>query len=261
MTVRAYWAHYRIQLREDMRYFWSDSFWSGAISTFYASLLILFYDAAGTSNCGGLSCPLLVWDLLTTEFVSAPASNFVKTITLQVKSGEIIGRMSRPSNYAVAAFAEHVGATLPSLLACAAFMIPLAASIAGIAAISPLGSIMFLVCCALAIILDFMISLSIGLLAFWTEDARPYRWVYGKIIFIIGGLFFPLDIYPEAVRNVVMWLPPAFLAYHPATVLVNPTAEGIITAVFGAIAWIGVFAIISTMVWRAAVKRVEVNGG
>jgi len=261
MSVRAYWAHCRIQIREDMRYFWSDAFWNGALTAFFALLLILFYDAAGTIEFGGLTWAMLVWYIFAVQFSSGPASMFVRTVTLQVNSGEIITRMSRPSNYALASFWEHVGTIIPSSLARLLFIIPIAGMIAGFAILSPLSVVAFLVCCALAIVLDYVISLCIGLIAFWTEDARPYRWVYSKIIFIIGGTFFPLDIYPEAIRNVVKWLPPAFLAYHPAMALVKPTTEGIITAIFGAVAWIGIFAIIASIVWRAAVKRVEVNGG
>lgn len=261
MTVRAYWAHTRISLREDFRYFWSDSFWNGAITAFYAGLLILFYDAAGRNVVGGLTWSMTVWYLFAVQFASASASNFVKTLTLHIRSGEIVSRMSRPSNYIMASFGEHLGSVTPKLLACFGFMLPLGAVIVGFDAITLLGVAAFALCVLLAIVLDFSISLILGLLAFWTEDARPYRWIYNKIIFIIGGMFFPLDIYPEAVRNVVQWLPPAFLAYHPASVLVRPTAEGIATAVFGALAWIGVFALIGAFVWRAAVRRVEVNGG
>ena len=44
--------------------------------------------------------------------------------------------------------------------------------------------------------------LAIGLLAFWLEEVSPVFWIVQKAIFILGGLFLPIDFFPPGLAAV-----------------------------------------------------------
>lgn len=198
MTVRAYWAHCRIQLREDMRYFWSDAFWNGALTAFFALLLILFYDAAGTTQFGGLTWPMLVWYIFAVQFSSGASSAFVRTVTLQVRSGEIVTRMSRPSNYALASFWEHVGTSIPSALALG---------------LSILVSFLWLSVLLISTSLPFYLERSSRL----TQNIRAVA---------VGFSSWPVNVYRPLVRMVLFITLLAFLGAYPADLVRTFTWQG-----------------------------------
>ena len=69
---------------------------------------------------------------------------------------------------------------------------------------------------ALAFLLQFLIKMSLALLAFWVEDTGPFFWIYSKVLFTLGGLFVPIDIYPEWLRRVAVMMPFNYVLYQPA---------------------------------------------
>src|SRR5262245_37319895 len=61
----------------------------------------------------------------------------------------------------------------------------------------------------------------IGLLAFWLEDVSPVYWVWQKLLFMLGGLMLPLELYPHVVQRAALFTPfPAMLAL-PASFMLN----------------------------------------
>ena len=55
--------------------------------------------------------------------------------------------------------------------------------------------------------IDFGVQFGIGLGAFWVEDTWAFRFLYTRIVMIFGGMMLPLDILPDAVRQVARALP------------------------------------------------------
>jgi ABC-2 type transport system permease protein len=49
--------------------------------------------------------------------------------------------------------------------------------------------------------------LGIGLLAFWLHDVAPVYWVWQKLMFVLGGLLLPLELYPAFIQRVAAFTP------------------------------------------------------
>jgi ABC-2 type transport system permease protein len=62
----------------------------------------------------------------------------------------------------------------------------------------------------------------IGLLAFWLDDVSPLYWLWQKSMFVLGGLFVPLALYPDWLRLVALWSPFSALVSGPGSMAIDP---------------------------------------
>ena len=121
----------------------------------------------------------------------------------------------------------------------------------------PVGLITIL----LGILLGTSLQMIIGLLAFWFEEVMPFWWIIQKLVFVIGGMFIPIDVYPEWLQNIARYTPFAFAAYWPATVFVDHSPQRVATTLIGQVAYISLFGLIAALVFRAAVRKLHAQGG
>jgi ABC-2 type transport system permease protein len=56
----------------------------------------------------------------------------------------------------------------------------------------------------------------IAVFAFILEDSTFIRLMINKLYFVFGGLFFPLDIYPQRMQTISSYLPFKYYLYAPA---------------------------------------------
>ncbi len=71
----------------------------------------------------------------------------------------------------------------------------------------------------LAFVLRFIIQYTFSMFAFWTERATAIEQVWFLFYLFLSGMIAPLDLFPEAVRTVVLWTPFPYLVYFPAGLL------------------------------------------
>lgn len=261
MNLLPYFAQFKIQLREDSR-----NFPSLIISSFahigYVSVVLLFYSATNLSAFfGNFTWPMLVWYFIVAQVLISNQDSMVKVISNQIQNGDIVSALSKPYYYPFAMLAVHLAECMIESSALLLLAIPLGLFLAGTSPLTVYGIVFGVIIVMLAYTLDFFISMCIGLIAFWTEDASPYRWVYAKILFILGGLLFPLDIFPPAFQTVVKLLPPAFLLYYPARLVVNFSWGLLETVVLGQLAYLIIFAILARLIYAKAIRKVNINGG
>jgi len=113
----------------------------------------------------------------------------------------------------------------------------------------------------LAMSLNFVIELIIGLLAFWFEDTYAFFWIYQKIVFTLGGLFLPLDLFPNGLRQVAAALPFTSISYAPARLSAAFTAQLFAATAATQMGWLLVLGLLAGVVYSRAVRRLSVNGG
>jgi ABC-2 type transport system permease protein len=114
---------------------------------------------------------------------------------------------------------------------------------------------------ALALVLDALIAVLIGLAAFWIEETLPIFWIYQKLLFTAGGLFLPLEMFPQGLRRIADWLPFRFITYAPARAFVDFEFDFMVRGMLGQIAYIAVMVLLVMLVWRRAQRRMVVHGG
>jgi len=112
-----------------------------------------------------------------------------------------------------------------------------------------------------AAILSFSLVIFLGLLTFWFEDASATYWIYQKFVFIAGGMLVPLDVLPDWLYPYIMHLPFSFATYLPTKLFIKFSWENFVTTLLGQIIYSLIFFFLVSVVYRAGIKKVNINGG
>jgi ABC-2 type transport system permease protein len=202
----------------------------------------------------------LVWYLAATEWILLSAPPIHLEIQEAVRRGDVVYRLGHPVSYVVAEFASGLGllAVRAPLLGLTAFLCAFAFTgwtppPAALLVVVPFGFG--------ASALITALYLGIGLLAFWIQDVAPVYWVWQKLMFVLGGLMLPLELYPAFVQRAALFTPFPSLLAAPAsfvlgTHLVTPGALAGRLAIWSVATALGV-----SWIFRRAVSRVTINGG
>ncbi|HKB12878.1 MAG TPA: ABC-2 family transporter protein [Vicinamibacterales bacterium] len=202
----------------------------------------------------------LVWYLAMTEWILLSAPPIHLEVQEAIRRGDVVYELGRPASYVVAQFASCLG-----LVAARA---PLLGATAGVCAfaltrwVPPLA--------ALAVAIPFGLAatavmaalhLAIGLLAFWLEDVSPVFWVSQKLMFVLGGLMLPLQLYPLFIQRLAAFTPFPVLLGGPASLVLGPGGAGVAELARGLALWSAVIAIAVRWLFRRATATMTINGG
>jgi ABC-2 type transport system permease protein len=201
----------------------------------------------------------LVWYLAVTEWIllSTPARHL--EIQEEVRRGDVAYQLARPVSYPRAALAQCLGTLLVRAPALGAVACGCAFAFTG--RLPALGTLLLVVplgVLASAILAELYVAL--GLVAFWLRDATPLYWVAGKLLFILGGLMLPLDLYPRWLQVVAACTPFPVLLSGPAGFLLHPGAVAWLLAL-RLLFWGGVLFGLVELVFRRATRTLQLDGG
>jgi len=235
------------------------------------------FGVSGKAELAGYSLAGMVWYLAMTETVILSTSRIFMEISEAVKAGDLAYTLARPLNYPFFQVANSLGNSVPRFLLnllTAAVVVSLGMGrlpITSAGSVQALGSadgagnlpglIAFLGMAALALLLDALIAVLIGLAAFWLEEIAPLFWIYQKLLFTIGGMFLPLEMFPRWLQAAVRWLPFQFITYAPARAFVAFDPDFVLRAMLGQVAYIVLLSALVTLIWQRAQRRLVVHGG
>ena len=235
----------------------------------FMALWTTAFGVSGQTELEGYSLVAMVWYLAMTETITLSTSRVFLEISEAVKTGDLAYTLARPLSYPFYQVANSLGNSAPrfliNLLTAAAVVglgmgrVPVLSGAEGAGSLPGLAA--FLGMAALALLLDALISVLIGLTAFWIEEVTPVFWIYQKLLFTIGGMFLPLEMFPDWLRQVTKWLPFQFITYAPARAFVAFEPGFVLRAVAGQAAYVAVLAALVALVWRRAQRRLVVHGG
>ncbi|MGC4088635.1 MAG: ABC-2 family transporter protein [Polyangiaceae bacterium] len=202
----------------------------------------------------------LVWYLAITEWIvlSTPLVNM--DIEQEIRRGDVAYRLPRPVSYVGSLLFEGLGqlsVRLPTLgVAAFGFAWALTGSVPGGSArvlwVVPLAAFASVVLTSLYVL--------VGLLTFWLGESTPVYWVCQKLLFVLGGLMLPLELYPPLVSRVAKFTPFPSLLYAPASLVFDTGASAVAVATALA-AWLAVLIALSAVLVRAARRRLSLSGG
>ena len=221
----------------------------------------LWKTVLGGGQIAGLNATGMLWYMVFTEVItlSTPATH--RTVSNDVKSGDLAYKLSRPYSYILYYLAVHCGEflvrLLTNLLVGAAFAYLTMGSLA--VEWDKLG--WMILGLALAVAINFLMNFSLALLAFWLEDNRPFFWIFNKLVFIFGGLFVPVEAYPAGLRFISYLLPLRYGVSAPARLIVNFENGFLWQMLGGQIVWALLLSLLVSALFRKGVRQVHVHGG
>jgi len=202
----------------------------------------------------------LVWYLAATEWVVLSAPPIHIGIQEAIRRGDVVCQLSRPVSFVGAAFAEGLG-----LMAVRAPALAVTACVCAFVFtgwMPPLGLLACTVPFGLAAAaLITALNLWVGLMAFWLEDVSPVYWLSQKLLFVLGGLMLPLELYPDFIRRAAAFTPfPSVLA-GPASFVLQRSSAGAGVLARDLAIWSAVTALAVWWAFRRAASALTVNGG
>ncbi|MGI6081758.1 MAG: ABC transporter permease [Limnochordia bacterium] len=212
-------------------------------------------------DIAGLDGARMLWYMVFTEVIALSTPGSHTLVSEEVKSGDLAYKLVRPYSYTLYYFAAHCGEFLirfiTNLTVGATFaylaMGPLAVEWA------TLGWV--LLGFALSVAINFLVCFALALMAFWLEDNRPFFWILNKMVFIFGGLFVPVEAYPEGLRRISYLLPLRYGFSAPARLVVRFDYPFLRQMLAGQLIWVTVLAVLVAAMFRKGVRRVHVHGG
>ena len=114
---------------------------------------------------------------------------------------------------------------------------------------------------AFAAVVLTVIYLLIGALAFWLGETAPVHWVCQKLLFVLGGLMLPLELYPRTLLTVAHLTPFPAMLYAPASLVLGTagTSAGTVACWLGV--WFALLVALAALLLRSAHRKLQLGGG
>ncbi len=239
----------------------SRTMFMGTILYIFMHLWSAVYSGLGNRRLGDLTLQQMIWYLMVTESIFMSSPRVTMEIDEEVRTGRLSAQLLKPLSYAISKMAQVLGERLIRFIMNVITGVLVALILVGPIPFSAAGLAMFALVLPLAFAVDFLGFFSIGLCAFWMESTTGLMLIYARLTMLLGGMMMPLEIFPQAVQSIVRALPFASMVYGPARVFVAPERSLFTHTLYTQVVAFALFAVITWIVQRAALKSVQNNGG
>ena len=110
--------------------------------------------------------------------------------------------------------------------------------------------------------LQFFISFSLGLIAFWILDIGSITFIIFSVEILLGGHIFPVDAFPQWLQVICLRLPFAYETWFPAAILIGHVhGFALLSGFLWQWAWVGFFYVLSGILWKRGLHQYTAVGG
>lgn len=120
----------------------------------------------------------------------------------------------------------------------------------------------FLVSLALTAFLQFFMSFTMALLAFWVLEVSTFIFILFAFEYIAGGHLFPIDILPGWVSAALQFTPFPYQLFFPVSIYLGRLSSGAMIRGFVLQAgWVLFFYLLGRFVWSRGIRKYTAVGG
>lgn len=262
--IRKYSEVTKITMSNSLVYFWdflSKNIFFVFIMFVYLMLWKNIYSSKG-GTIGGLDLNAMIWYLVVTELVTLSRTNIHIQVNEDVKTGNIAYLLNKPYNYVIYCFSYFLGEVGIKLLTNGIIGIAI-----GLVYVGPLENFNFvhlpfiLLSIIVGCFIHFFIYITLALTSFWFEENNAFFWIYSKLVFTLGGMLMPIELFPHWLKGLAQYLPFAYVTYVPARLAVDFTFVNFYKQFGIQILYLIIFFIISMILYRKGTRNLNVNGG
>jgi ABC-2 type transport system permease protein len=120
----------------------------------------------------------------------------------------------------------------------------------------------FLVSLALTGLLQFFLSYTMALLAFWVLEVSTFIFILYAFEYLAGGHLFPLDLLPAPLFHALQWTPFPYQLFFPVNVYLGRVAGAALTqGILIQAAWVALAYLLARGMWSRGIRRYSAVGG
>ena len=105
-----------------------------------------------------------------------------------------------------------------------------------------------------------LIQAIVGILAFWVTEIWPFAETVDVVLYLFGGMLAPIELMPQAIQRITVYLPFRYVLYEPARMLLG-TQPDPLGVLWKQTVFVVILFVIYRLVWRAGIRRYEGIGG
>jgi ABC-2 type transport system permease protein len=180
----------------------------------------------------------------------------------RVREGQVAFDLVRPVGFVPQMFAHLVGSSFATVIfGLVALPFIFFAGTLGAPA-SPTALLLYLASFVLAYVIMTLLTLMLGMIAFWTTEISGLEMLYRLINQFFAGALVPVSLFPGAIRIIADVLPFQATTYTPVALYVGRVrGADALGAVSVQAVWVVVLIFASWAMWQRALHRVVVQGG
>lgn len=254
----------KITMSNSLVYFWnflSKNLFFVFIMFIYLMLWRNIYGQKGGS-IGGLTINKMIWYLVITELVNLSRTDIHNQVNEDVKTGNIAYLLNKPYNYVLYCFSYFIGEIGIKLLTNG-----IVGLVIGLLYVGPLQGFNFvyvpfmLLSLLVGCMIHFFIYIVLALTSFWFEENSAFFWIYSKLVFTLGGMLMPVDLFPKWLQAITKYLPFVYVTYIPAKLTVDFSFSRFLVQFPIQLLYLIFFFIIALAMYRKGARNLNVNGG
>ncbi|MFD2172098.1 ABC transporter permease [Tumebacillus lipolyticus] len=263
LKLAKYTAVGKISVRNNLAYLYDliiRSFFLLVILYVFVQLWSVTYESVGENLIAGYTFEQIIWYLIFAEaFVMAAPRHSLK-VEEEVLKGDIGYQLTRPMSYLLFHYATYMGEGLVRVLVNLLIGGALGVFLFGIPDFG-FGWLGFLIMILGSFTVNYLLTMMVGLCAFWVEEVRGIDFVYNKLLFTIGGMMIPLEMMPDMLRSVCEYLPFQAIVYFAAKTAVQFDGVAMIKMIGIQALWVLLITSVLVLIYKRGVKKLNVNGG
>jgi ABC-2 type transport system permease protein len=121
---------------------------------------------------------------------------------------------------------------------------------------------LFLLSTVLTALLQFFLSYTMAMLAFWVLEVSTFIFILYAFEYIASGHLFPLDILPPALAKALFLTPFPYQLYFPISIYMGKaTGDDLLRGFAMQIAWVVAAYFFARFAWRHGIKKYSAVGG
>jgi len=114
----------------------------------------------------------------------------------------------------------------------------------------------------MAFLIGFLLESLVGLLSFWFLEVSSLIFIFMMLNYFMSGHMVPLDWFPEPFAGAMKFLPFQYLAYFPATIMLQRyTPDQLQLHLLVELGWVVALFILNRIVFIRGIRRYSAFGG
>ena len=194
-----------------------------------------------------------------TEWITFSTAAIYLRLEDDIRLGTLEPHLLRPKPYLVQKIAETLGDSFGRYVALGTVAL-IALALSG-RAIPPAPAFVYAATLGvLGVIIGVLLLTLTGLAAFWVRRVLPPYLIMQKSIFLLGGLFAPISLYPVWLYRFAAATPFAANLFFAGNQMIAPSAQSFGHALVLQLFWIAALGALVTLVWRAGLRKILREG-